>query len=139
MEIFELFSHIGKRLLMISEQYLERDGIELIDFGLSPDLSILLLTSFVKNILTSVLMLILILPHGKRMELLIIMLQMLGIIMIVNSTQAAKALGVSPRRVLAIIKSGRLPAVKVGRDWIILKSDLKLVSSRKPGRPKKAA
>jgi len=59
------------------------------------------------------------------------------LLMILNSCQAAKALGVSPRRVLAIIKSGRLPAVKVGRDWIILKSDLKKVSIRVPGRPPK--
>jgi len=55
------------------------------------------------------------------------------------SSQAAKALGVSPRRVLALIKSGRLPAQKLGRDWIINSKDLAKVSSRPPGRPKKVA
>lgn len=54
-----------------------------------------------------------------------------------NTRQAAQALGISPRRVLALIQSGRLPAIKVGRDWVINKSDLKLVSIRRPGRPKK--
>jgi excisionase family DNA binding protein len=57
--------------------------------------------------------------------------------MMFNTIKAAKALGVSPRRVLALIKSGRLPAQKLGRDWIIKSSDLKLVSIRKPGRPPK--
>jgi excisionase family DNA binding protein len=54
---------------------------------------------------------------------------------IFNTKQAAAALGITPRRVLALIQSGRLPAVKVGRDWIIKSSDLKLVSIRIPGRP----
>lgn len=54
---------------------------------------------------------------------------------VINTSQAAKVLGVTPRRVLALIASGRLPAVKVGRDWIIPKAGLKLVSSRNPGRP----
>ena len=54
-----------------------------------------------------------------------------------STIQAAAALGISPRRVLALIESGRLPAKKLARDWIIKKSDLKLVSIRKPGRPKK--
>jgi len=48
----------------------------------------------------------------------------------INTTQAAAALGITPRRVLALIQSGRLPAQKVGRAWIIKKSDLKLVSSK---------
>jgi len=55
----------------------------------------------------------------------------------INTSQAASALGITPRRVLALIQSGRLPAVKVGRDWIIKSSDLKLVSVRKAGRPPK--
>ena len=56
---------------------------------------------------------------------------------LINTTQSAKALGISQRRVQALIQSGRLPATKVGRDWVINKSDLKLVSVRKPGRPPK--
>lgn len=55
----------------------------------------------------------------------------------ITATQAATRLGITPRRVLALIKSGRLPAEKFGRDWMIDESDLKLVKDRKPGRPRK--
>lgn len=54
-----------------------------------------------------------------------------------TASQAAARLGVTPRRVLALIKSGRLPASKFGRDWQIQESDLKQVKSRNPGRPRK--
>uniref|UniRef100_A0A6M3LBY9 Putative DNA binding, helix-turn-helix domain containing protein n=1 Tax=viral metagenome TaxID=1070528 RepID=A0A6M3LBY9_9ZZZZ len=54
-----------------------------------------------------------------------------------STAKAAKALGVSVRRVQAMCESGRLPADKVGRDWVIKSSDLKLISVRKPGRPPK--
>ena len=52
----------------------------------------------------------------------------------IGTKQAATALGVSPRRVLALIEAGRLPAKKIGRDWIIEEQDLDLVRDRKPGR-----
>lgn len=39
------------------------------------------------------------------------------------------------RRVLALITSGRLPAQRVGREWLIKVSDLSKVAHRKPGRP----
>ena len=51
--------------------------------------------------------------------------------------QAAEILGVHRSRVRVLIREGRLPAQKVGRDWIILKPDLELVQDRKPGRPMK--
>lgn len=54
---------------------------------------------------------------------------------ILTTTEAAIRLGVSTRRVQAMIKSGRLPATKMGRDWMIKEKDLKLVEDRKPGRP----
>lgn len=54
---------------------------------------------------------------------------------ILTTTEAATRLGVSPRRVQALIKAGRLPAQKLGRDWMIRAQDLKLVEDRKPGRP----
>jgi len=57
----------------------------------------------------------------------------------VSTKEAAQALGITTRRVLALIKSGRLPAVKVGRDWVLSKDDLKLIKNRPPGRPKKNA
>lgn len=49
--------------------------------------------------------------------------------------QAADRLKVSARRVRALIASKRLPAQKIGRDWLINESDLKLISSRKSGAP----
>ena len=35
----------------------------------------------------------------------------------------------------ALIKAGRLPAVKFGKVWMINKKDLRKVAVRKPGRP----
>lgn len=49
--------------------------------------------------------------------------------------QAADELGVTPRRVRALIKAERLAAEKVGRDWLIKPKDLEAVRDRKPGRP----
>jgi excisionase family DNA binding protein len=54
-----------------------------------------------------------------------------------TTTQAAARLGISQRRVTALIKAGRLPATKFGRDWTIKESDLLKVKERKQGRPKK--
>lgn len=52
-----------------------------------------------------------------------------------TTSEAAKHLGISQRRVIALIESGRLPAQKVGGIWLIRKEDLSLVEDRKPGRP----
>lgn len=54
-------------------------------------------------------------------------------------TQAADKLGVHRTRVHALIKAGRLPATKVGVQYLIKASDLKLVEERKTGRPPKQA
>ena len=56
---------------------------------------------------------------------------------LITSKEASEELGVSVRRVLALIKAGRLPAQKLGRDWIIKLDDLDKVRVRKPGRPPK--
>jgi excisionase family DNA binding protein len=58
----------------------------------------------------------------------------------VGTKQAAEVLGVSVRRVQAMIKQGLLPAKKLGRDWFINQTDLERVRAthRKPGRPRKA-
>jgi hypothetical protein len=42
-------------------------------------------------------------------------------------------------RVQVLIRHGRLPAQKVGRNYVINEDDLKLVKDRKPGRPLKRA
>lgn len=48
---------------------------------------------------------------------------------------AAKELGVSERRIRAMVGSGRLKAAKFGRAWMIDPVDLDAVRERKPGRP----
>ncbi len=55
----------------------------------------------------------------------------------ITTKTAAKILGISPRRVTVLIIAGRLPARKLGRDWIIDEKDLVKVIERKTGRPKK--
>ena len=54
-----------------------------------------------------------------------------------TTKQAAERLGITPRRVQALIEAGRLPAQKFGRDYMINEKDLKLVKDRKVGRPRK--
>jgi len=54
----------------------------------------------------------------------------------ITTSQAAKKLGISQRRVQALITADRLPAQKIGRDWLIRESDLELVRVRKTGYPK---
>jgi excisionase family DNA binding protein len=55
-----------------------------------------------------------------------------------TTIEAAERLGITARRVRAMITSGQLPAEKKGRDYFIDSNDLRLVKNRKPGRPKKA-
>jgi excisionase family DNA binding protein len=54
---------------------------------------------------------------------------------LLSTNEVAQKLGVTAIRVRALIRVGRLPAQKIGRDYIIKASDLKLVENRKPGRP----
>jgi excisionase family DNA binding protein len=56
-----------------------------------------------------------------------------------TTAAAATELGVSVRRVQALIASGRLAAEKHGRDWIIESQALDAVRERKPGKPPKAS
>lgn len=44
-----------------------------------------------------------------------------------TTKQAAERLGITPRRVQALVTAGRLPAQKIGRDYLIKEDDLKLV------------
>jgi excisionase family DNA binding protein len=52
-----------------------------------------------------------------------------------TTKEAAERLGVTVPRVHALIRTGRLPAEKRGRDVFIKESDLKLVEHRPIGRP----
>ena len=57
-----------------------------------------------------------------------------------TTTEAAARLGITPRHVRHLIKTGQLPATKQGRDWLIDENDLQLAEARarrKPGRPRR--
>lgn len=56
---------------------------------------------------------------------------------LISTTEAAARLGVSQRRVVALIKAGRIPTTKVGRIHLIKPKDLEAVAERKPGRKPK--
>ncbi len=55
-----------------------------------------------------------------------------------TTREAATRLGIGIARVHALIRQKRLPASKLGRDYVIREVDLKLVANRKPGRPSKS-
>jgi excisionase family DNA binding protein len=57
---------------------------------------------------------------------------------LLTTKDVAERLGVTVKRVQALIRGGRLPAEKMGRDYLIKERDVKLVEDRKPGRPRKA-
>jgi len=54
----------------------------------------------------------------------------------ITAREASEKLGVSKRRVLALITAGQLPAESIGGLYIIKESDLRLIKDRKPGRPR---
>ena len=54
-----------------------------------------------------------------------------------TTNEAASRLGVTVQRIHQFIKGERLPAEKMGRDYIIKEDDLKLVEDRQTGRPSK--
>jgi excisionase family DNA binding protein len=53
-----------------------------------------------------------------------------------STSEAAKALGIDRSRVSRLIKSGKLPAIKIGSYWAIAEKDLDIVKDRKRGYPK---
>jgi excisionase family DNA binding protein len=55
-----------------------------------------------------------------------------------TTAEVAERLGVTVQRVHQFIKDERLPAEKMGRDYIINEGDLKLLEDRQTGRPPKA-
>ena len=54
---------------------------------------------------------------------------------IYTTTTAAAELGVTRGRINAMIASGRLTAIRLGREWMIEPAALDAVRDRKPGRP----
>jgi excisionase family DNA binding protein len=57
---------------------------------------------------------------------------------LLTTNEAAERLGVHVTRVRALIVAERLPAQKIGRDYMIRETDLRLVADRSPGRPPNA-
>jgi len=55
-----------------------------------------------------------------------------------TTKETAEKLGVTTGRVRQMILAGQLAAEKFGRDLMINETDIKAVSNRKTGRPKKA-
>jgi excisionase family DNA binding protein len=58
-------------------------------------------------------------------------------VLTLTTIQPGDALKITRQCVVALIKAGKLPAQKIGRDYMIRESDLPKVRVRKPGRPKK--
>ena len=56
-----------------------------------------------------------------------------------TTQQASEILAVTPQRILALIKNGRLPAIKFGRDWLIAMQDLEKFEKRPQGNYKLTA
>ena len=56
----------------------------------------------------------------------------------ITTAQAAERLGVTKPRVIQLINAGRLPAEKIGMQYLIKPADLEKVKDRKPGRPPSA-
>jgi excisionase family DNA binding protein len=56
---------------------------------------------------------------------------------LIGTKEASSRLAISQQRIQALIKIGKLPAEKVGRDWLIKEADLERVRNRPIGRPKK--
>ena len=57
----------------------------------------------------------------------------------ISTKAASEKLGLSIRRVQALITSGRLPAEKIGNSYVVREQSLKLVEDRPTGRPPKQA
>ncbi len=55
---------------------------------------------------------------------------------LLSTANVAEALTISRSRVLALIRGQRLPAIKIGREWLIEKADLGMVTERHVGRPR---
>jgi excisionase family DNA binding protein len=43
---------------------------------------------------------------------------------LIGTTEAATLLAVTPRRIVALIQAGRLPASRIGHSWLIRRADI---------------
>jgi excisionase family DNA binding protein len=58
---------------------------------------------------------------------------------LLSTAEAAERLGLSVRAIQKMIEGGRLPARKVGRDYVIDPSALENIPKQAAGRPAKAS
>jgi excisionase family DNA binding protein len=58
---------------------------------------------------------------------------------LLSTAEVATQLGVTRQRVLELITSERLPAIKVGRSYVVRAGDVAALELGKPGRPPKQA
>ena len=58
---------------------------------------------------------------------------------VIGTDEAARRFGVSVRRLTAMIRTGIVPAQKIGRTWVLDESVVARIAKRdrKPGRPPK--
>lgn len=58
---------------------------------------------------------------------------------IIGTDEAAQRIGVSIRRLTAMIRTGIVPAQKIGRTWVLNETDVTRIAKQKrnPGRPRK--
>jgi excisionase family DNA binding protein len=55
---------------------------------------------------------------------------------LLSTAEAAEMLGISPRRMRALLEEGRVREAKhVGRAWVVPSESLDALRDRKPGRP----
>jgi excisionase family DNA binding protein len=58
---------------------------------------------------------------------------------LLSAEEAAERLSISPQQVRLLIRQGKLPAEKFGRDWVIKAGDVRQLKERpKTGRPRGA-
>jgi len=55
---------------------------------------------------------------------------------LLSTAEVAAKLGITPRRVTALITAGKLRATRVGHAWVIIPSDLTGIQDRAQGWPK---
>lgn len=58
---------------------------------------------------------------------------------LLTTTQVAARIGVLPCRVRQFIRTGRLPAMREGRDWLVRAPDVERFQRRPSGRQPRAA
>ena len=54
---------------------------------------------------------------------------------LINTATAAAIIGCVPRHVGHLIRTGQLPALRVGRDWLLNRKDAERFVRRPPGNP----